>query len=140
MEDLKEAEDKYFFIKFAILTSDEDVAFFRTRIALMYAAYNRTQSPIERFVPIGQFVAGKSKDTLVLIAPVDHLYWTEDMARIVESINEKSKMIKGVNKRQLWLSGTVSPLSRKQLISQGWKIFEKSDDKLLSAIKKESKK
>ena len=45
-------------------------------------------------------------------------------------------VVEGINERQLWLSDTLSHLSRKQLESQGWKIFEKSDDKLMAAIKK----
>jgi len=72
------------FIRFAVLTGNADVALFRTRQTLMYAAYNRSVTPIERFVPVGQIAAViNQKGALVFNVPFDHLVWTEEMARII---------------------------------------------------------
>jgi hypothetical protein len=132
LDEMKETEGRDSFVKFAALTKSEDVAFFRQRSALKYAAYNKKKSPIKQFIPIAQFVFGVAGDTLVFIVPVDYLVWSEDTAQVAKGFDEKTKAMPEIKKKELWLSGSLSPMSREQLTSMGWKIFENSDEELLA--------
>jgi len=130
LEDLPKARQRAEYIKFAISTESEDLAVFRTRSALMYAAYNQHQAPLESFVSIEPFVLARTRDTLVSIAPVDRLLWTRDIYHILEHVNGQAGQLAGINKKQLWVAGTVSPAARKGLAAMGWEPFENCAERL----------
>jgi hypothetical protein len=53
-------------VKFAVLTRDPEVAFFRARQAEMYARFHKRVSKIKQFVPLGELAAARLADgTLV---------------------------------------------------------------------------
>ena len=41
-------------VKFAANANDADIAFFRQRMAQMYAAYHKTVAPVRRFLSLGR--------------------------------------------------------------------------------------
>ncbi len=113
------------FIKFAVLTENPDLAFFRQRQAEMYLSYHRKVAPIARFVPFGRTTTALTKDgTVVFNAPLDYLRWTQQTSDFAYRVTGIADRIPGVRAKHLWLEGAASPLARKNLTELGWKVFE----------------
>jgi hypothetical protein len=124
--------DRAAFIRFAIPTDTEDLAFFRQRMAELYAGYHRNVSPLARFAPVGQFVAAQTRSgALVLAAPLDYLVWTPSAARVADAFAAQAKKRK-MRELQLWVGGTMSETSRLELQRQGWTVHELSEEQLLA--------
>ena len=119
------------FLKVAISADSDALCMLRQRQARMYAAYHQTQ-PIERFVAVGNLVTARTRDGKTVAAvPVDHLAWTDTLAQSVAGAEGPLKKAGGAGGRELWLGGTISPLARKTLEAQGWKVFDKAGDKMV---------
>jgi len=124
------------FVKFALATENTDVTLFRQRQAEMYAGYHRTVEPIQRFEVFGRFLAAHTgSNKLIGNLPMDHLVWTEAMVKIIKRANDLVNELGGITAKQLWVTGTVSPLARKELTQRGWQIFEQSEARLLEMVK-----
>jgi hypothetical protein len=61
LEDMKHTKNRNELLKFALRTESEDLAAFRTRMAIMYAVYNRSVAPIKSFISLGTFPAGRRR-------------------------------------------------------------------------------
>ena len=126
LDTMKNTADRSAFIKFATSTNDPDVAFFRQRQAEMYSNFNRVYSPISRFIGLGTFVSGlTTKNNLVLCLPLDHLLWTADVAKVATFLSHQASSKLGINKKQIILAGTASPMARQKLKELGWSISER---------------
>jgi len=126
LDAMKSTADRSAFIKFATRTNDPDVAFFRQRQAEMYSNFNRVYSPVSRFIGLGTFVGGlTSKNNLVLCLPLDHVLWTADIAKAATFLSHQASSKLGLNKKQLVLAGTASPLAKQKLKALGWTISER---------------
>ena len=111
-------------------TNERDLAFFRQRMAEMYAGYARNVGKIARFLPVGNFVAGRtSGGAMVVCTPLDHVLWTEPVARVVGALGGRAREL-GLAQKHLWLTGTASLLMREQLRQQGWILHEQSEAQL----------
>jgi hypothetical protein len=110
------------FVRFAVLTKDADTAEFRTRQAQMYASFNRDVRPLKSIVAVGERAAGQTADgTMVFNVPLDYLAWTDRMAAYIDAIAQRGDMVR-VAKKELWVAGTVSQLSRSSMEARGWKV------------------
>jgi hypothetical protein len=126
LDAMKNTAERSAFIKFATRTNDPDVAFFRQRQAEMYSNFNRVFSPISRFIGLGTFVGGiSSKNNLVLCLPLDHLLWTDDMAKAATFLSHLASSKHSINKKQVVLAGTASKLAKQKLKELGWSISER---------------
>ncbi|MGQ0593834.1 MAG: hypothetical protein ACT4QB_14675 [Gammaproteobacteria bacterium] len=124
--------DRGRFVKFAVLTRDPEVAFFRARQAEMYARFHKRVSKVKQFVPLGELAAARLADgTLVFCAPLDHLAWTQTMANYVLAANQNVTAAPGIKAKQLQVAGTVSPLARAALEQHGWKIQDRQEGRLI---------
>ncbi len=114
-------EDRGVFLRHAIFTDNADVAYFRTRQAGMYADFYRNVAPIKRFVSVGETAVGQKEDgTVVFCAPLDMLYWTEDMATFMSVFEGNLAAMPEVKRKELWLAGGISPMARQALEARGW--------------------
>ncbi|MCI0732845.1 MAG: hypothetical protein L0Y38_03350, partial [Methylococcaceae bacterium] len=112
LNEMQGVEDRGQFVKFAVLTRDEEVAIFRARQAAMYARFHDLVSRIKQFVPVGELAAARLADgTLIFCAPLDHLAWTRTMANYVLAVDQNVTAGAGITAKQLWVAGTVSPLA-----------------------------
>ncbi len=128
LDSMQGVADRSAFVKFAVLTENADLAYFRERQAGMYANYHRTAGPFARFVPLGRTAAAISKDgTLVFNAPLDYLAWTPQLAEFAQAVTGTVNEIQGVREKHLRVAGSVSPAAKKGLEELGWKVFEKAD-------------
>ncbi len=127
---MEQTKGREAFIKFAILTDNEDVAAFRARQAAMYSAFNAKVKPIREFVFLGQFAAALLEDNaLLIIAPVDHMLWTEPVASYVTAATSGASS-KPHPRKILWLGGTASPLTVENMKKNGWEVRQKVADQL----------
>lgn len=132
LEEARGVGDREAFVRFAVPTHTEDLAFFRQRMAELYAGYHRNVATIARFVPVGQFVAAQTRGgALVVATPVDHLVWTPSAARVLAALSGQARMLKA-SRQELWLGGTASPLTRAELQRQGWVLQERIEERLLA--------
>jgi hypothetical protein len=115
------------FIKFAALTDNDDIAAFRTRQALMYAAYNRSVAPLPAFDYVGQFAVAHDKaGVAVVCAPLDRALWTRELSGVVASISNHLDALPDIKGKSLFVTGSVSALTRQQMEKWGWTIKEHS--------------
>ena len=114
------------FIRFAAQSDNGDISQFRQRQARMYAAYHKSVAPLKRFVPVGQIAAALTKKgVIVLNVPLDYLVWTEEMAQMIETINQKISTLPEINGTELRLTGQLTPMARQSLEEMGWTIYDK---------------
>ncbi len=124
------------FIKFAVPTNDPDMAAFHQHQAEMYTGYHRSVEPIQQFVPFGRFVAARAPANKIIInVPLDHLVWTEAMAKLITRANSLVDTMKWPNEKHFWVAGTVSPRAVKEMTQKGWKVFQQSEALLLGTEK-----
>jgi hypothetical protein len=114
--------DREVVVKIAVRTETDDLAMFRQRQARMYAAFHLQVAPLERFVQLGDMPAARTRDggRLVLLLPVDHVAWTEPVARSAEAITAAARAAAGGAALELWLGGGASPGARAALEAAGW--------------------
>ncbi|EKO41210.1 MAG: hypothetical protein B193_0051 [Solidesulfovibrio magneticus str. Maddingley MBC34] len=123
--------NKNAFISFLADTGDPDVAYFRQRMAQMYAGYHAGVSPLTGFVPVGRHVAAiNAAGKLVLVFPTDCFFWTETNAAIAQAFNTLAQTMptSGV---EIWAAGRVSPAFARHLRAMGWTVRENSAQRLL---------
>ncbi len=120
------------FLKIAISADSDALCMLRQRQARMYAAYHQQVQPIARFTAMGNLVVAITRDGKTVVnVPVDHLVWTESLAQSVEKAEAQLKTQPSQAGRELWIGGTISPIARKALESRGWKVVDKTAEKLV---------
>ncbi len=112
--------DRTIFINQSILADNDDIAWFRTRQAELFANVSATTDKLARFVKVGKHVAAMTAEGgLVLAFPLDYLAWTPTMADIAQAIAASAGTLKAKTKK-LVVSGDVSPLAAKKLKAAGF--------------------
>jgi hypothetical protein len=119
-------------VKVAVRTDRAEQAFFRQQQAQMYAGFEKKVGRIQRFVEVGSLVGGLSGDgNLVVCAPVDYLVWTQSMGQFAEGANDRVQaVVPGVRRKELWVTGQLSPLALKSLKERGWIVHERNHELL----------
>ena len=97
---------------------------------MMYAVYNQKQSPVDSFGFFSPVLLARAGETLVFIVPVDHLFWTPHTDHILREINRIAAKLGGIQKKQLWLAGTLTDASRIGIKDLGWEVFTNCDKSL----------
>lgn len=114
------------FIQRAVLVQDETMAFFMRRWAEMIFAYHRRVSRVARIVRLGRAPFVQRPDgVLVGLFPIDHLAWTDAIARRHASNLKSIGGIPGVTGGEIWISGTISPKARQELESENWVVKDR---------------
>ncbi|NIO07007.1 MAG: hypothetical protein GTO40_03060 [Deltaproteobacteria bacterium] len=136
LNEMKGTKNRGAFVKFTVPTKDPDMAGFRQRQAEMYTGYHRSVEPIQEFVPFGNFVAARTRGNKIIVnVPLDHLVWTEVMAKLIVNANSLVDTMKWPSEKQIWVTGTISPTAVKEMTRRGWKVFQEKE-KLLLGTKK----
>ena len=116
--------DRGIFVKFAVLARSANVAFFRAHQAEMYANLNKV-TPVERFVAVGTNAAARlANGTVVFCFPSDYLVWTENNARLAESLDRQVSALSDVRGKEIRIAGGISQNARKALEDLGWKVLD----------------
>ena len=131
LDNMANTSNRAEFIKFATLTDNPDIAFFRQRQAQMYAAYHRTIEPVDSFVSIGEISTARTKSgKIVFNVPLDYLIWTKNMAAVASIITQNVARMEGISGREIWVTGTMSPLARESISKMGWTVHDQAQSKL----------
>ncbi len=78
-------------------------------------------------------VAANSQRVIVLFWPADQLLWLPRGEKIVAAVN---RIVDGLQPsgKQLWLSGSASPLARQNLTARGWAVHEGARGRLYNVM------
>lgn len=131
LERMKGVAGRGEFIRQAALAPDEPMAFFLQQQAQAMAAYHLNVAPVA--VVIGfhnRAFMQRADGTLVGVFPVDHIVLRKITAQNASGIGREIDQSLGKVPRELWLTGTASPLFRETLQAEGWQITEKAKDRL----------
>jgi hypothetical protein len=133
LEEMKGVRNRATFVRLAAATANRDIAFFRQRQAMMYAGYHKSVAPIETFLALGEFAAARtSTNEVVFNVPLDHLVWTQDIAKLLTAADAKVVQLTRPTNKQLWITGTVSTRTKKELDARGWQVHERTEERLFS--------
>jgi len=125
---MKNTKKRSEYIKFAILTDDADMAFFRQQQAQMYAGYNKTIKPVKEFISIHEISVAKTSDNkIVFNVPLDYMVWTKGLEIVASTITQEVARMKDVTGREIWVTGRFSPLAKETLEKFGWAVHEGSE-------------
>jgi hypothetical protein len=102
----------------AVTVVSEEQARFVVGAAELLARYHETVEPVVR-VEVRGTLLGRTRDGVVLPAPVDYLSWTESLERLAGGGPRPAP-----RRRTLWLTGQVSPRAREELARLGWTVRE----------------
>ena len=136
LDEMRGVSDRDRFVQLAALTNDVDMARFRQRQSEMYAGYHKAVSPLVQLISVGQVPAARAKDgALVFNFPIDYLVWTDSLARLVANTDAVLSQLPGVTRKELWLTGTLSPKARSEMKRLGWITFENAEALLVAQDK-----
>ena len=87
--------------------------------ALMLRWFHAKQSPIKALVDGGQrvFIARAEDSRLLIMLPVDRLFWTEEMAEAAARVSQE---VGDDGDREIWLAGGISDRARSGFEELGW--------------------
>jgi hypothetical protein len=131
LEKLSQARGREAFINFALNAHDEDSANFIQNMAEILAAYQQMVSPIQEITAPGNILARAANGTVLIPFPLDYGVWTVKAERVVKNTLAGYKTAtRSQPKFELWVTGAVSPLARRQLEAQGIKVTEHVDRRI----------
>jgi hypothetical protein len=124
---LEGAQGRDEFVKYSLSATDEESANFIQNIIETIRGYHETVSPIKEIMINSNLVLARAKEDTVLIPfPLDYGIWTENHEKLITNLIETNKKELGPDvKFDLWVTGTVSPLTRKNLGELGVQVAEK---------------
>jgi hypothetical protein len=136
LDEMRGVGDRERFVQLAALTNNVDMARFRQRQAEMYAGYHKAVSPLTQLVSVGQVPAARAKDgALVFNFPIDYLVWTDSLARLVANTDSLASQLPGVTRKEMWITGNLSPKARTEMKRLGWVTFENAETLLVAQDK-----
>jgi len=119
------------FIEFALSSEDEVESNFFMDMAQILRGYNEKVSPIKNIIVTEPFVLAEAENGTVLIPfPMDYGVWTELADSATHDLNKSYKADGGKGKMYLWLTGSLSPMAKKQLTARGIQPIEKVGEKI----------
>ena len=133
LEEMKGVGNRATFVRLAASSGNKDIAFFRERQAEMYTGFHKAVAPVETFIALGEFAAVRTtKNDVVFNVPLDHLVWTQDMAKLLTAADARVTQMTRPATKQLWITGTMSPRAKKEIEAKGWQVHERAEEQLLS--------
>jgi hypothetical protein len=135
LDEMKGVGDRERFVQLAALTNNADMALFRQRQAEMYAGYHKAVSPLVQFVSVGQVPGARAGGALVFNFPIDYLVWTDSLARLVANTDTLANQLPGITRKELWLTGSLSPRARDEMRRIGWVTYENAEALLVAQDK-----
>jgi hypothetical protein len=135
MGEMNGVADRGALVRLSLSSVNPTIALFRQRQAQMYAGFNKSVSPLERFISLGQFAVARAVNgALVVNFPADYVVWTEPMAQMMTAGNQLVNELPGIKEKHIWLTGTLSPRARKEIASRGWQIHDRAEAQLFNWV------
>jgi hypothetical protein len=103
-------------------TAESEVqARFLTDAVGMLARYDETHTPITRLIVRRAIIGQDRNGAIVAEAPVDYVSWIEEVSYFAHRPDLRR------SRHNLWLTGQLSPLAKKNFESLGWVVVERTD-------------
>ncbi len=130
LDAMKGASGRDAFLRLALSANDEETAnFFQDTVETM-KGYHDTVSPMKEISVVEVLVFARAENGSILVPfPLDHGVWSEMADRVLTHILAEYQASHPGARRQyeLWVTGTVTPLARRQLAQRGMKTTEHVD-------------
>lgn len=107
-------------VTFAGAAATEDRARLIVAATEMLARYHGTVEPLAQVSAPGPIVARTKAGSTLVPAPIDYVPWTEPVATFARRPDLKAKS------RTVWLTGKLSPQSKREFEALGWTVREGS--------------
>jgi hypothetical protein len=121
--------DRAEFIGVAITADSEQEADFYQRTAELLRAYSDRVSAFQRILVINGFSMGYTDDgVLVLPLPADYIIWTPKIAALAHAMTQPAPAGLAIERAELLVSGTVSPMARQKIEALGVTLNERAFD------------
>lgn len=125
LETMSEVKGMETFFSTANTAIERKVAVFYRCIAQMMAGYHAQVAPVVQIVAIDGTLHMQTKDgVMVLISPIDYLFWTEKIKEKVDRLDQKMNSMSGINGKELWISGMVDTDAKSMFTKSNWKVKE----------------
>jgi hypothetical protein len=129
LEAMPKVEGRALMIANASLAGSESSARLNRVIAQMMAAYYDSVDDNVAIVDAGGAVGLRRADgTLVLMAPVDYLVWTEGVAANLSVLDQELAAGAAFSGKELWIGGGIDPAAREQFEAAGWRVRDGARD------------
>jgi len=113
MMHLGDAGQREVFVARTAQASSYAEGFAYRRKAELTAAYHQRVSPVRSFINIGGTPLMQTSGGVVAILPMDYLYWSPQLERLISSAGTHG---------EIWITGTATQLATRNLASRGWKV------------------
>jgi hypothetical protein len=128
---LEDVKGRDVYLQYASTASDEEQANFMMQIAEMMRGFHEKVSPLKEISMNSDFVTASAANNSVLFPlPIDYGIWTESAEKILGNMVSASASSADGKSFELWVTGTISPLARKNLEALGIKVMERVDNKI----------
>jgi hypothetical protein len=119
------------FIHSILGAQDEETANFFQNMAETMRGYHEEVSPIKEINIVGGLtVAGAGNGSALIPFPLDHGVWTEKADRIIRNLVTSYRASGLGGRLSLWVTGTLSPMARKNLTELGIEVAENVDQRI----------
>jgi hypothetical protein len=120
LQALSKAKRRDRFLTVALNAVSEDEALFYQQAAELLRAYNDQVLPIAEIITLGRIPLGRSKErSLFFPAPIDYAIWMENTEALFHRLSRTHRKKKDHIRVELWVTGTVSPRVRQELLNRG---------------------
>lgn len=124
LEGLANVAQRQLLVAYATGAQTVPEAEYYTRVAELMAVYHKKRR-LARIVGTGWLVpiAFTKADGAVLIVPVDHLGWTDEVAEAAKALIDIARREAGAGiEPELWIEGRISARAREELEKLGWRV------------------
>jgi len=129
--DMKRARGQSAFLRYIMSASDEVTANFFQNMAEMMRGFDEQVSPITDITPVGGFVVAKAANGSYMIPfPLDYGAWIAQAQRYFSYMKANYRDPGFDGKFDIWVRGTVTPLSRQKVEQMGGTVTERVDRRI----------
>lgn len=131
LDELTGVDDREAFLAVAEEANSEELVLFYQHVVEMMRGYHVYIGAVDRLLVLPRVPALYTKNkTLVVMLPVDYLFWTSRVASVAQALTTHVPSRPRIAQRELWIAGNVSPRARQELESLGWTVYEQVSAKL----------
>jgi hypothetical protein len=117
---LPKAKRRDRFLTVALHALSEDEALFYQQAAELLQAYNERVLPIVEITVLGRLPVARTQERRVLVpAPIDYAVWMQKTEALFDRLSSTLRRKKDQIVVDLWVTGTVSPRVRQELLNRG---------------------
>ncbi|HEX4967103.1 MAG TPA: hypothetical protein VFV44_01170 [Nitrospiraceae bacterium] len=131
LDELTGVDSREAFLAVAEEANSEELVLFYQHVVEMMRGYHVYIGAVDRLLVLPRVPALYTKNkTLVVMLPVDYLFWTSRVASVAQALTTQVPSRPRIAQRELWIAGNVSPRARQELESLGWTVYEQVSAKL----------